>query len=293
VDPAGLLVVACALEAGGSVLQKHSVASRVPAMPFSELLREPRRFFGPVARDPLWLLGFVCLLAGAGMALQVMADVDLTIVKSLGRIGTLFAALAGVLFLGERLSRRELAALTLMVLGGLALAAEAGHETGAAASGQTQLVLVVGVAAALALLAALRHRAPARLSAEVALALAAGLLIGTADALVKEATWAAESSAAVPFHVLDPASLGALLRTPQLLAAAPLYLAATALAQAAYAVGRLSVIAPALGIGAVLLPLVFGFAAFGESLAPQRLLGIAALLTGAALFWGSPRPCGS
>jgi chloramphenicol-sensitive protein RarD len=290
VDPAGLLVVACALEAGGTVLQKHSVASRAPAMPFRELLREPRRFFGPVARDPVWLLGLVCLLTGAGMALQVMAEVDLTIAKSLGRMETLFAVLAGVLFLGERLSRRELAALTLMVLGALALAAEARQETGASASWQTQLLLVLAVAAALALLAALRRRAPTLLSAEVALALAAGLLLGTADALVKEATRAAEAGAAVPFQVLDPASLGAFLRTPQALVAAPLYLAAIALAQAAYAVGRLCVITPALGVGAVLLPLVFGFAAFGESLAPQRLLAIVALVAGAALFWGSSRP---
>lgn len=289
-DPAGLLVLGCAFQAGGSVLQKHSVATRMPAAPFGEIVRAPGRFFGPVARDPLWLLGVACLLAGAGMGLQALAQVDLSIMKSLGRVETLFAVLAGVAFLGERLSRAELTAAALMVLGGFALATEAGRETGASASWQTHLLLLLAMATALALLVALRRLVPQRLSAEIALALAAGLLVGTGDALVKQATRVVESGTTIGFDVLDPSCLAAFASTPQLLVAAPLYVTAVALAQAAYAVGRLCVITTALSLGATLPPILFGFAALGESLAPQRLAGIAAILTGAALFSRRPEP---
>jgi drug/metabolite transporter (DMT)-like permease len=279
---AGLLA-----QGAGSVLQKHAVATRMPGLGLRDA-----RLLRALARSRLWLLGFCAMLLGAACGLQALSMVDLSVLKAFGRFESLVVALAGAAFLGERLTRREWTGVLLLIAGGAALGATGARATGSVVSTASNLAYPAAGAALLAALALARRAWPHRLRPEIGLALAAGILMGAGDVLMKGATSLVRASTG-DFRVLDGASLGALADTALLPTAIAAYTAGFVLVQVAYANGRVSVISPVVGVGATVPPIAFGLAVLSESADPARVLGMGLLLSGGWLLLprsGPPRP---
>lgn len=279
------LLLGSALQAAGAVLQKQRVATCVPDVSIAQVTRRLSAFFGPLLRDPYWLLGGVLTLTGAIAGLQALAAMDLSVLKALGRLETLFVILAGVVLLGERLCRGESAGVLLLLAGSVLLTLRGGEPSGSAASRETYLVLVAGATGLLALLALARRSRVLEDRPELFLAAAAGILFGAGDTLTKGATDVVRASASGSgFSVVDAASIGGLFGTPELGVAIAAYLGGLILTQAAFSVGRISVIGPVMAIGNLLLPIAFGMAVLDEDVTSDRLAGIAAMALGTVLL---------
>lgn len=283
-EPIALVVAAAALQAAGSTLQKQRVAARVPDTSLVGLARSPRAFFGPLLCDPLWLLGGALLGAGALVGLQALASMDLSLLKALGRLETLLLVLIGVAFLGERLRPRETAGVVLLLVGSVLLALQGGAASGHPGTRAAHLALVAGVAGAIALLARWPRGAK---HPELFLAVGAGLLFGTGDVLVKGAT---ASVAPDSFDVLEADSLAVLGGSPEFAAAVPAYLGGTVLLQAAFSVGRVSMIGVVSALGSVVLPIAFGLLVLGEDAGAGRLAGMAVIVLGSLLLVSRDAP---
>lgn len=275
-EPIVLVIGSAALQAAGNALQKQRVATHVPNASLSGLARRPRAFFAPLVRDPGWLAGGLLILAGALVGLQALASLDLSVLKGLGRIETLLLVLAGVVFLGERLRPLETAGLLVLLAGTTLLALHAGVASGRPATREAHLALVASVTAVL-VLSACWPRAAGR--SELGLAAAAGLLFGTGDILVKGAT-----ARVADFSVVASGSLAGLVRAPEFGVAIAAYLAGAVLLQAAFSVGRVSVIGAVTTLGSVAFPIGFGLLALGEEATGGRLAGIAAVGLGSVLL---------
>jgi drug/metabolite transporter (DMT)-like permease len=279
----GLIVLASALQGGGTVLQKSRVATRAGGIPLREVARGLRRFFAPLVRDPLWVFGHVLTVCGAMVGVQAFSMADLTVVKSLGRLEIPFIVLAGALLLGERLTWREGLGLALTALGGTFLAASAGTPTGIPTTTATYLAFIAGIAGLVAVIGLVQSRIPTRVKPELGLAVTAGLMFGTSDVLLKGAT-ACVMADGGGFSILDTSSMAALASTPELAFALVAYVGGLIVVQAAYSVGRVSFIGPALGLSGSLLPILFGVGVLRESVRGDRLAAIAVMLVGAAFL---------
>ncbi len=288
-EPLELLILSAALQAAGNVLQKHRVATRVPNVALGQMTRRPGAFFGPLFRDSQWLLGFLLGLAGAVAGLQALAVMDLSVLKALGRLETLFVILAGVVFLGERLRPGEVVGVLLLLAGAVLLALRSGEASGGAACREAYVVLAAGTLGLSVLLAFGRLARMERLRPELALSAAAGVLFGTGDILTKGATDVVEAGAAGGgFSVVESASMVGLLGTPEFGLAIAAYVGGSILTQAAFSVGRVSVIGPVMAIGNLLVPIAFGFLVLQEDPTIDRLASIATIAFGTALLARRP-----
>jgi chloramphenicol-sensitive protein RarD len=282
-SPLACLMLAVVLQGASTVLLKQRVAALAGGVELGALVRRPRRFFAPLVRDPFWLLGWVLLLVGALAGLQALSEVDLVLMQALGKLQLLVVVAAGVLLLGERLEPAEWLAVAVMALAALGLAPGTGQPTGVVVPTRTSLSFL---AVSLGLLGSawllLRTRR------EFAHAAAAGAFLGAGDLLVKAATGQVREATGT-FHALG--SLGDLLRTPELAAALPCYVGGLVLVQAAFSIGRVSVVGPVSAVIGSLLPVLFGVYALEEVVQPARAAGLVAILSAAALLArrGSPR----
>jgi uncharacterized membrane protein len=284
--PLELLVVSAALQAAGTVLQKHRVSVRRPGVSLGDLTRRFGGFFRPLVRDPYWVAGGLLGLVGALVGLQALAALDLSVVKALGRIETLFVIGAGVVLLRERVRGHEAIGLLLLLAGSLAMAFRAGEVTGDPASLRSHLILVGGVTVGLAALAVASRRGQ-HLAPEIVLAASAGILFGTGDILVKGATSLVKQGG--DFSVVESASMGGLVQTPEFGIAVLSYVTGGILMQAAFSVGRVSVIGPVAAIGGLVLPIAFALAVLREDAGGDRVAGMVAIALGIAFLGFGPR----
>lgn len=264
----GLTLVSAFFFALGHALQKYGVSSLGPG-----------RFWSVLVRQPVWLLGMAAILLASAIDLQAVSIGDLTLVKPLLGMQAGFAVAIGVGLLGERIGRSDAAALAALVAG-------AGIVAATASPGEPRIpdrwasggVFAVSIAIASAIVA-LHFRAPARLRGEAVFGLAAGLLFGVSDFMMKLATSIVVASEG-GFSVVSPASLLALLRTPEIAYIALANLGAFALMQLAYARGRVAVISPLATLSGTAFAVVLGFSVLGEPWSPWRGAGILAVLAG-------------
>jgi len=207
------------------------------------------------------------------------------VLKSFGRLETLFVVLGGAWFLGERLRRNEWLGVAAMLGGATLLGVGRRPASGLVASTPENLAFFAACAGALVLVALSHRRWPARIRPEIALALAAGLCFGGGDVMMKGVTTLINSRPG-GFSVFDGTALAALVRAPEFLLALPGYAAGMVCVQGAFAVGRVSLIGPLLAIGGTLLPIGFGIAVLREELNVWRIAAVVLLLAGAALATG-------
>jgi drug/metabolite transporter (DMT)-like permease len=277
-----LTLLAALCFAIGSTLQKHAIAGRLPPLAVSSLARALPRAVHALLRSPLWLLGLAITLAAFGLETQALARADVSVVKPLSRVQSLFAIGLGVGLLRERLSRSEWLGVGVLAAGAWVLGLEAGdaqaYAPGVGTSFATALAFVALAATGLALSLAVGRRS----GSELGPALAAGALFGLGDVMMKSATEVVRAAAG-GFDLASAGTLASLGATLEL----PLSLAATTLAfglqQFAYARGRVSLVVPLTGVAATGTAVLLGAVLLHESIGSSRAVGIATLLAGTLL----------
>lgn len=295
-------VVACGsalLYDAGYVLEKQSLGDLPPMRP------TPASVLRAATSSRRWLLGFTSMLVGLGLQVVALTLAPVSVVQPILAGGLIALAAAGSPLLGERLTRRHLSALVLVLAAVVAVGASAHGQAGLARQvpgGRFALLVVaVGGAAAVAARMGLAARGrphqtgrlpPARL---VETAVAAGLLYGlgalaekaVAVRLVRQGLFpGAVSSLATPY--------------PWLFAAATL--AGMLVFQVGLQANPASLMASLTNVTSTVCALVGASLVFGEAVLPPggmgsalRIAGFACVLAAVSLLAGdaSPGPEGS
>jgi drug/metabolite transporter (DMT)-like permease len=262
-----ILVVAMLLQAAGEAAQKRGLDRRAP---------------GP------WLLGAGIAAVSVLAAIQAIAGLDVSVATTLSTTKILFSALIAVALLGERLGRTESIALACIFCGALVLALDA-RESGDFALERHLTFGATGAAALAAVALSWLPRFTRRLGRELPRAVAAGLLFGAVNVIVKVSTELLEGSDG-SFNVLRPGSLAELARVPELWLLLFTWATGVALLQVALASGRYAVVGPLVTVTISLLGALLGVSLFAETIGALRALGIAVVVAGAAaLAWASSR----
>jgi hypothetical protein len=176
------LALLASVALNGSYLLQHVGARHAPAV----TPRHPLRTLRGLLRSRAWAAGLAAGLLGWALHVDALLRAPLSLVQAFAVGGLVLAVPAGTRVLRERLSRKELAAIALMVAA-LALLAVGAQPAAAQRVPGGALAAYLGGAALLA--AGLARRAtPALLGA------AAGVLYGAGDAATKAATIAARHS---------------------------------------------------------------------------------------------------
>lgn len=284
-----LTVAAALLFALGNALQKQGIARRIGALPAGAMLEAPLRLVARLAGNPIWMLGSAVTLVAVALETQALGQGDVSVVKPLSRVQSIFVVAIGVAALGERLLPREWLGVGALALGALLLASEPADAISYAPGTATTAGAALGVAALVLLLLFVAERSPGRLRGELGLALAAGCLFGLGDALIKLGTERVRKPTGA-FELADPGTAAGLVSTFEF----QLGLFASAVAffvqQIAFSRGRVSVVAPMIGTAGTLLALALGWGLLREPLGPGRAAGISVVVAGGLLLRGEGRP---
>jgi len=269
----------------GNALQKHGLTGRLPPLTARAAAAGPLRFFGAMARSPVWLLGTAITLVAVAAETQALGLGELSAVKPLSRIQSVFVLGIGGVILGERLLRVEWLGLAVMLAGVWLLALEPADAVVSAHATAANAALGIGVASAIALAVVLGDRHAAHGSGEWAPALAAGALFGLGDVMMKAGTEGVRARLG-GFDLARGDAAAALVACPEFQLAIAFSAGAFLLQQLAFSRGRVSLVAPIVGVGATALVVVLGVAFLGESLGRGRALGIGLTLLGTLLVAG-------
>ena len=276
-------LLACLGFGVGAALQKHGVSKRLPRLSFATLRDDWRGVLRGFGSNWTWWLGVLTSLTGGLFLILALAHGEISVVQPLVNLNILVAILAGVLFLGERLSVVEWAGALAMVGGAVLLSVGAGAAVAPPPRFEAPVLMLtaIGVLVVASLLFATRVD---RWPPEVLFAAAGGLTFGLANVHLKVLT----------IHLGSvTGGLGALVA-----AAVPDWalwgvIAANVVGfvcfQMALSNGRVSVVNTLNTIGSVVLPVASGFVAFGEQPVPARVAGIAIVLAGTAMLVGGRR----
>ena len=183
---AAVAVVAALLYDAGYVLEKQALNELPPVR------LTPAGVLRVAASSRRWLAGFTAMLAGLALQVVALTLAPVSVVQPILAGGLIALAAAGSSLLGERLTRRQVAALVLVVLAIALVAASARSSNLATAVPGARFVVLLVVVAALAVAAiraGLAPRAqaswpsraaglPLTLSGLAGIALGAGLLYG-------------------------------------------------------------------------------------------------------------------
>jgi len=279
-----LALTAALLFAWGNALQKHGLASRLPPLPLRTVAR-PLWLLRALVRNPPWLLGLALTFVAVGLETQALAIGDVSVVKPLSRVQSVFVIAIGVGVLGERLARTAWLGVAGILAGGFLLALAPADEIPYAPSAAARLMAGLGVGSLVAIVLAVgRGRRDAR-GGEVRLAFASGLLFGLGDAMMKTGTEAVRTTLG-GFDLASAPTLAALLATPGFHLSLAATAAAFVLQQVAFSRGRVSVSAPVIGVGGARVAGGGGAALLRESVTATRVMGVAMVAAGTLLLGG-------
>lgn len=280
-----LTLLSSLLFASGNVMQKSGIPPGTASLSIARLVGRPLGFFAALARSPLWLLGLVVTLLAMAVETQALGNGDVSVVKPLSRIQSVFVLLIGVVLLRERLGRLEWLGVAALIGGGVALGLEPSDAVLYAPTTRTNWTAAAVVAGLGALLVVSCDRRLVPLRAELGLALAAGALFGLSDVMLKAATEVARGPVA-HFDLLHSDTLHGLVTTSEFYLGFGATAAAFLLQQAAFARGRVSVVVPLIGMAGTALAVLLGVSLMREPLGGQRILAVAVMVTGTALLAG-------
>lgn len=220
-------------------------------------------------QDWRWVLGFICTSAGWVLFVQATAWGDISLVQPLMSVGDLLFVLMVVVFLHERLNRREIAGLALTAFGAALLSWGASVKNPLDYNSH-KLWALMGLIIIIAVMVAMLSRRSNR--QELPLALVVGLAFGSGASLTAALT--ARSATLAWLVLLDPL----------LIAVVAANVAGLATLQIAFQRGRASVVVPVQLAIANLVSVTAGVAVFNEVIDLQRALGITIIVGGTALL---------
>jgi drug/metabolite transporter (DMT)-like permease len=285
-----LTLLASLLFAIGNVMQKRGLPTRLGAHSIPALALRPWVVVGAVVRSPVWVIGLLLTAVAVGVETQALGLGDVSVVKPLSRAQSVFVLMLGVALLGERLRRREWLALGAVVAGAFVLGFDRSDGLTYLPSAPACRSAVVGVGSIVVALVVAAGWQTTRARMEVASGLAAGLLFGLGDVMVKVGTELAPGPAG-HFDLTSGSSAGALLATAPFQVGVAVTIAAFVLQQIAFTRGRASVVVPVIGAGGMLVAIVLGTALLHERVGATRLAAIALMLAGTALLSPSEERC--
>lgn len=278
-----LLTLASSLVyATATALQKHGIATRLPALALEEVLSRFGELLAAMLKNRVWLLGFAVVPLGFGLEIQAASMGDISVVRPLSRVESAFSVLIGVALLGERLALREGVGLFAMIAGALVLTLEPEPERAFVPDAASTALALLAAGALVAGLLVAQSRRPDWVAPEYGLAAVAGLAFGLADIMMKLGTSVVKETTG-SFQIASAQTAGLLLRSPEFWLFVAIAIAAFLVLQIAYSHGRLSVIVPVAGIAGTLLTVLLGSTLLREPLSPGRVLGVGVMLVGIAL----------
>lgn len=226
--------------------------------------------------DPKWLAGLAFTVVGWLLFLRATGLGEISLVQPLMSTGDLVLVLLAVVFLGERLGRREWIGLAVTVLGAVGLAWQATTVPGTAAAGW-RLAVFAAVTLGAAALGATRLRA--RDGGELPLALAVGLCFGTGAVLTEAWSSVAPDGWRAALH-------------PLLLGVVVANVAGLVLLQSAFQRGRAAIVVPVQLAVANVVAMVGGAWLFAEHLPASRVVSAGLVVLGAWQLQsgGTPAP---
>ena len=279
----GLVLLGSLLFAVSNVMQKRGIPAWIGSHSVASLARRPGAVFGALVRSPIWLVGVALSAVALGVETQALGQGDVSVVKPLSRMQTVFVLGLAAVLLRERLAVREWLGVATVVVGAVLLGLEPADASVHAPSTAASWATAGGITLVVALLVALPETAPAPLRGELGLGLAAGLLFGLGDVMVKAGTEIARSPAG-HFDLTRANSAVALLETSQLYLGVLATMAAFLLQQAAFSRGRVSVVVPAIGAGGIVVVVLLGVLLLQETLGRERIVAIVVMIAGTALL---------
>jgi drug/metabolite transporter (DMT)-like permease len=176
-----IAAVAALLYDAGYVLEKQALTGMPP------LRISPAGMWRAAASSPRWLIGFTAMLGGLVLQVGALTLAPVSVVQPILAGGLIALAAVGSNLLGERLTRRHVAALVLVLFAvvAVALSARGGDALARGVPAGRFFALAVVVAAAGGLAARAGKSSPTRmrpgrinLSGLAGMALGAGLLYG-------------------------------------------------------------------------------------------------------------------
>jgi drug/metabolite transporter (DMT)-like permease len=278
-----LTLLSSLLFAGGNLLQKRGIPSWMGACSLRALIGRPLQLSRALLRSPLWLVGLLVTVCAVALETQALGLGDVSVVKPLSRVQTVFVVLAGVSLLGERVLRVEWLGLCVMTAGAVLLGLEPADDAICAPGVAASLATAVGIASVAVLLVVLGDREILPLPAEVSLGLAAGACFGLGDVMMKIATEVTRETSG-PFDLTTAASLETLVTTPELVLSIAATTAAFGLQQVAFSRGRVSLAVPAIGVAGMVIAVLAGGLLLGEPLGAGRLVAIGIVVGGTTLL---------
>lgn len=264
-------------------MQKHGVPSWIGPKSVGELLRRPIVFVGSLLRSPVWAAGLVVTLVAMAMETQALGDGDVSVVKPLSRVQSVFVLLIAVGILRERLQPIEWIGVVTLTLGAVMLAREPADSLLFAPSSSASLAAAAGVALGVFLLVAITDRVAGPARGELGLGVAAGLLFGLGDVLMKIGTETARDAGG-RFDLASTEGFHSLLGAFEFHLSVGFTAGAFLLQQAAFSRGRVSLVAPMIGASGTLVVLLLGAYLLREPLGATRLLAVGVMTTGTLLL---------
>jgi len=264
-----LAAVSCALIGNVAALIKFKAVQEVPCISLSN----PWVSFRALLKSKAWLMGFALATTGFMFNALALALAPLSIVKPVLAGGVVLLALLAERMLGVQPGRKQLAAL-LLAAGGLIAFAVTSPGTSNHLPGKGLLEFELAAMLAVAVFLLLSKHRPA-----LFLATAAGILMGAADAAVKQ---------------MGMTGLGSWFEGPAfyaLMGALAALLIASKALQIGEAIGTVAVI----GVASNLTAMLAGYTVFQDQLPADglaaflHLAALAAVLAGMLLVPG-PRP---
>ena len=246
-------LVSSLLYAFASVLQQRGAA----AQPEDQSLR--LGLLARLIRDPWWVLGLGCDVAGYAFQFVALGHGPLVLVQPLLVCGLLFALPIGAAVAGRKLLASDWVAAGMVCAGLAIFLIVANPASGTNDVSPAVWVLLLTTCAATALFLVLMSRNSGPRLRVVLLSGGAGVLYGAGAALTKTSS-----------HLLDEGWVRLLLHwQPYLLAV--FGIAGMLLAQSAFQAGWLDVSLPTMSVADPIVSIVIGAIAFGESLASDSL----------------------
>lgn len=284
-----LVLLGSLLFAVGNVMQKRGIPVWIGSHSVANLARRPGTMLGALVRSPIWLVGLALTAIALGVETQALGQGDVSVVKPLSRMQTVFVVGLAAVLLRERLAAREWLGVAIVVMGAVLLGLEPADANVHAPSTAASLATAGGIALVVVLLVGMPDSGPVALRGELGPGLAAGLLFGLGDVMVKAGTEIARGPAG-HFDLTQASSAVALLETSQLHLGVLATLAAFLLQQAAFARGRVSVVVPAIGAGGMLVVVLLGILLLQETLDGKRIVAIVVVIAGTALLTSRDEP---
>lgn len=267
----------------GVALQKHGIFSSVVNQSQRTRLSFVRGFLHPV-----WAAGFGIGLLGWVLYFQAVSRMDISFVQPMINFSVLITLFISIVFLHEKLSRREWEGVAVIFIGGLFLL-QGGETSSAGKIHEKRMFFFLFASGIVSLLtAALYVRARALVLKEILSSLLSGFLKGMAAVLVKATTVIVEQNTH-QYNVFSLSTWVSQLLNPLFWLMFATNAAGYAVMQYAFSFGRASVIVPVEGIASFFLPVIAGIFVFSETLSFLRSAGIVIITCGILILMRSAK----